>query len=97
MLRSCWFAVSALAMPAIFAVPLQAQVLGVTSINTSDVTASSAQVRNGLTEFSGNNTYNVTYNGIERRLTSFVTGSQNWSPLRDGWCSTGASKYSQRC
>lgn len=82
MLRSCCFAVSALALPILLVAPLHAQVLGVTSINTSDVTASSAQVRNGLTEFSGSNTYNVTYNGIERRLTSFVTGSQNWSPLR---------------
>lgn len=39
MLRSCWLAVSALAVPALLTAPLHAQVLGVTSINTSDVTA----------------------------------------------------------
>ena len=58
-----------------------AQVFGVTSIVASDVTASTINTRNGLTDFDGN-TYNVTYNGIERRLTSFVANSVAWNPLR---------------
>ncbi len=57
-------------------------VSSVTSINTTDVVAASPQTRNGLTEFSGTNTYNVTYNGIERRLNSFVSNSQLWAPTR---------------
>jgi hypothetical protein len=78
------FVTSALALAVPFGLVTSsfAQVLGVSSITTSDITASSAQTRNGLTEFSGANTYNVTYNGIERRLTSFVTGTQGWNPLR---------------
>lgn len=57
----------------------------ITSVSTVDVDTSNSTVRGPLTGFSnaptpGTSTYNVTYNGMETRVSSFVAGGDVYVP-----------------